>query len=573
MLPSNLPLYSLILFAVIPSFLSKQVHVRPNSLLQECNIISRIYDELELETLTPEVNILNTDRAGFKQALKDANLIVFTGKPANASTIIQDMKEGAVLALNGSGHNPLVVTKSADIEKAVEGCVLLKGFNGGQDCAGPDAILVQHDVANEFIGKFTKKFAGLKVGSFKDSTTQVGPIQRLDELQKFASLLHANSKDIISGGIIDFRNNIVSPTTIVRGIERYPNFKEVFGPVAFIHPYKEDQDLSYYFHDIDGLYNANRMYVTVYGHSEFLASKDDGSQPNNPGNVGILLHNQTIHDVEIGYKPYGGYSLGASSLIKKTSKGIQKLAKPILLPEVIFKYLIKNDSLSSESFDRQQLMLPSPSSSAVLRDKQIDLIITEFQEIAKQVFGNNLVFAFVFGSAAKGKLLIKGTETDDLDTFICLKMSDNNSSQDYLKRISSLHHKYNLKIDEKFPAEIVTLDTLDKAINAADSVIISADKLVSGLIFDHIFWIHALTDKKAGFIGDGKVVSQMIKKGRPYIARWSAEILDQLRRKEDLPKYLYQRFSGLSKQEILEKLSNYSPHLVVHLGLNYDDGK
>lgn len=572
MLPSNLPLYSLIVFAIIPSFLSNHVNIRPNSLLQENNIISRIYDELELDIFAPQVNIINMDHAGFKPYLKDANLIIFTGKPSNATTIIQDMKEGSVLALNGSGHNPVVVTKSADIKNAVEGALLLKGFNGGQDCAGPDAILVQHDIATEFIDQFTKKFAALKTGSFKDPTTQVGPIQRLNELQKFATLFHTNSKDIVLGGVIDFRNSIVSPTTIVRGIERDPNFKEVFGPVAFIHPYKHDQDLAYYFQDINGLYNANRMYVTVYGQSKFLSSKDDSIDPNNSGNVGILLHNQTIHDVEIGYKPYGGYSLGASALIKKTSNGIQKVAMPILLPEIIFKYIIKGENLSTELSCKQKTILSSPSPT-IIRDKQIDPIIKEFQGITQAIFGKNLVFAFVFGSAAKGKLQVKGPGADDLDTFICLKELKEASCQEYLKQIAALHHKQNLKIDERFPAEIITLDALEKTIETAGTITPSIDRLVIGHEFDQIFWVHALTDKKIGFIGDGKILSQMIKNGRPHITRWADQILDQLKKKEELPKYLNQTFSGLSKQEIIEKLSKYSPHLVVHLGLNYDDGK
>ena len=67
-------------------------------------------------------------------------------------------------------------------------------------------------------------------------------------------------------------------------------------------------------------------------------------------------------------------------------------------------------------------------------------------------------------------------------------------------------------------------------------------------------------------------MSRLIKDGRPHISRWSNQIIEQLENKDEIPQHLCQRFSGLSKKEIIEKLSKYSSHLVVHLGLNYDDG-
>ena len=569
MLPSNLPLYSLVVFGLIPSLLSQQNYVRPNSLLQELNIISRIADELELETLFPDVTILNTDHAGFKPYIKNADLVIFTGNPSNAENHIREMKEGSVLALNGSGHNPVVVTESADIEKAVEGTLLLKGFNGGQDCAGPDAILVHHNVAEEFIEKFVKRFSSLKTGSFKDPKTIIGAIHRLSELQKFAQIFHSNNKDIISGGIIDFKNSIVSPTTIVRGIERYPNYKEMFGPVAFIHPYKKDGDLSYYFQDVSGEYGAHRMYVTLYGKSDYVLSKDDSINPNYSDNIGIVLQDQTIHDVEIGYKPYGGYSLGASAIIKKTAQGLQKVAMPILLPEIISEYLIKNKDLPTQA--KVKNVNESKPSASTKRDKEIEPVIELFKEIATQSFKDNLKFGFIFGSAAKGKLKVNGPDRDDLDTFICLNEDDPQAIHSYKILLASLHRKFNLKLDDAFPTEIITLKSLEETLDSLDKITIDIDKVVTGKEFDEIFWTHALTDKKVGFVGDGKKMSSLIKKGTPYIHTWRNQIIEQLEKKNSLPSHIQQKFSGLSKNDAIKKLQSHNPHLVVHLGLHYDD--
>ncbi len=91
MLPSNLPLYSLVIFALIPSFLSQNVYVRPNSVLQEHQVISKIFDELELDAIFPHVKICNVDHAGFETHIKDSSLVVFTGKPSNADKFIKIM--------------------------------------------------------------------------------------------------------------------------------------------------------------------------------------------------------------------------------------------------------------------------------------------------------------------------------------------------------------------------------------------------------------------------------------------------------------------------------------------------
>lgn len=568
MLPSNLPLYSLLIFAIIPSFLSKAVYIRPNAILQELNIISRIYGELELdERLLPNIKVINEEHSGFEKYVREASLVVFTGKPSNAEKFLKLMKQDSILIINGAGHNPVVVTENADVDKAVMGSTILKGFNSGQDCAGPDAILVHHQVAEQFIEKFKKAFCSLPAGACNNPKTVIGPIHRLNEMQRLMTLIHQNKKDILAGGIININTSQISPTIIVRGIERYPNFQEVYGPVAFIHPYKEDEDLAHYFNDVDGRYQANRMYVSLYGDSDYISSRDDNITPGAAGNVGIVLKNETIHDVEIGYKAYGGYSMGASGIIKKSSKGMQRAAMPILIPEIISKYLINNQPLPSAYVEKT---VNRPAGASVLRNKnEIEPIILEFQEIVQKVFGESLGFGFVFGSAAKGKLKVKGDHCDDLDTFICLNNNNPEAIAIYHQEIKKLHHKYNLEVDDIFPAEIMTLEELKNSIERANKQSVSIHDLIKGEMYDDLFWVHALTDKKIGFLGDGRVMSNLIKQAQGNIYRWQKQILEEIRTSPVLPPHLRSTFSGLQREQVLEKMEKLAPHLVVHLGLQY----
>lgn len=566
MLPSNLPLYSLFIFAIIPAILCKEIFVRPNAMLQENDTISKIYHALNIDIFFPEIKIINQDHAGFKQYIQQADLVVFTGKPSNASIFLKEMKTNSILAINGAGHNPLVITETADIDKAVEGALMLKGFNGGQDCAGPDAILVHSDVAEEFIQKFQDSFTNLKTGSFNELETMIGPIHRFTELTRLASLLHDNRKDIVSGGFIDFRHSIVQPTTIVRSINRYPNYQEVYGPITFIHPYQNDKDLSTYFEDANGQYASNRMYVSVYGNSPYALARNDLSHPGQPNNIGIVLHNQTIHDVEIGYNAYGGYSMGASGLIKKMSKSIQQTAMPILLPQVIVDYIIKNNDLPvfhSKSMDNQGVQ-------ALKTLKEVNPIVLDFQKIVTDIFCNSYHFSFIFGSAAKGNLKIG---RDDLDTFICLIEHSEEKIDEYKNQLTKLHQSYNLKEDKGYPTEIMTLSRLKKAINYCKSLDVSLNMVISGEVFDNLFWVHALSDKKIGFLGDGRLMSSLIKATQPHILRWRNQIVDQIEKTDNLPLHIKTNFPGLNKAKILEKINTLTPHLVIHLCLNYTDKK
>jgi acyl-CoA reductase-like NAD-dependent aldehyde dehydrogenase len=119
-LPSNLPLYSLILFAVMPAAIAEEVNIRPNTLLQQHAVVSRLSDALGLKELFPAIHIRDVDHEGFRPYLHKSDAVIFTGNPAHAQNILAEMKEGALLISNGSGHNPLVVTNSADIDKVVE---------------------------------------------------------------------------------------------------------------------------------------------------------------------------------------------------------------------------------------------------------------------------------------------------------------------------------------------------------------------------------------------------------------------------------------------------------------------
>ncbi|MBA4696690.1 MAG: aldehyde dehydrogenase [Legionella sp.] len=562
MLPSNLPLYSLVVFALIPSFMITEVNLRPNTLLQENNIIEKISNALELEKLFKNVKIFNTNHKGFLPCINKANLVVFTGKPSNAEKFLKDMPERSVLILNGSGHNPLVITETANLEKAVEDAVHVKGFNGGQDCAGPDAILVHEGVAEEFIKKFSEKYLQLKTGVFTDPETIIGPINRLEELERLAEILFYNRKDILAGGVIDYKNNIVNPTIIVSDIkDEKLNYKEMYSPIAFIHVYHEDKDLSLYFEGNKGAYPPNRMYVSLYGDSAYVSSKDDSKTPGKSGNVGIVMKDKIIHDVEIGYNAYGGYGMHASSVIKKEGQVLTKYPMPILIPEVIAKFLLFEA--------KTELKKKDPN---CLPHKKTFHAVNDFDQMVADVFKENLVFGFVFGSATRDQLKINGEHISDLDTFICMKDDDDNLKNEYLTKLKKIHEIYHLKVDEIFPAEIMSLATLEKSIENLKNINFSLNEVIRTDKYDSMFWACILTESKMGLLGNGKShMIELAEKSKPYLEKWSAQILRELNKIDVLPSHIKTQFPGKNKEEVMCILEKLDKHEIIKKCLMFDN--
>uniref|UniRef100_A0AC34GXY5 Aldehyde dehydrogenase domain-containing protein n=1 Tax=Panagrolaimus sp. ES5 TaxID=591445 RepID=A0AC34GXY5_9BILA len=204
-MPSNLPLYSFILFGIVPSFMTnKKLFIKPNQLMREKGIFAKVCAILNVQQLFKNVEIINHETSKFiNEYVPASDVIIFTGYNKNRDKILSLIKPGSLLIYNGSGHNPFVIGRNANIEKAAKDACYAKFFNSGQDCAGPDAILVHESIFHDFMQMYLMEVEKLKIGKYDDQNVDVGPITRKSELQKFLDLLHANDADNVKiGGVI-----------------------------------------------------------------------------------------------------------------------------------------------------------------------------------------------------------------------------------------------------------------------------------------------------------------------------------------------------------------------------------
>jgi aldehyde dehydrogenase (NAD+) len=107
----------------------------------------------------------------------DVDKIAFTGS-TDVGRILrrQTAGSGKKLSLELGGKSPFIVFNDADLDGAVEGVIDAIWFNQGQVCCAGSRLLVQEDVAEQFIKKLKRRMGQLRVGEPLDKSIDMGAI-------------------------------------------------------------------------------------------------------------------------------------------------------------------------------------------------------------------------------------------------------------------------------------------------------------------------------------------------------------------------------------------------------------
>jgi acyl-CoA reductase-like NAD-dependent aldehyde dehydrogenase len=308
-LPLNQPLYATVCFGIVPSFLADDVALRPPQAMHQH--YRKLADIVRLADFFPNLSVSYADRDEFvAERRRSSSAVIFTGTPENAAKVRRHFRKSTLFILNGAGHNPLVVTDTAVIEDAVASAIRVVLYNQGQDCAGPNAILVHSVIAADFKELLLDRLAGIesKVGSYADRNNVVGPNSDPDHTLKISQMFRDLREDYVYGGEINPVTGLIRPTVFERPLALGGNYKEFFAPVFYLQPYEDDEQLALYFGDEQ--YAANAMYVSLFGESKYI----DGLAETALHTRESILRDTDLHIVEKGYLPYGGQGPSASCL-------------------------------------------------------------------------------------------------------------------------------------------------------------------------------------------------------------------------------------------------------------------
>ncbi|XP_015608141.1 uncharacterized protein LOC107273960 [Cephus cinctus] len=178
-------------------------------------------------------------------------VLSFTGSTAVGKILYQQcaptMKR---LSLELGGNAPYIVFKTADVDVAVTGAMASKFRNTGQTCVSANRFFVEEQIFDEFVEKFLTKIKNeIKMGDgCKDGITH-GPLIKDSQLKMVDDLVKdAQSKGakIHCGGSpqTELGPLFYAPTLITGVTENMKIYnKEIFGPVAVIHKFQNEDDV------------------------------------------------------------------------------------------------------------------------------------------------------------------------------------------------------------------------------------------------------------------------------------------------------------------------------------------
>lgn len=177
--------------------------------------------------------------------------IAFTGSTATGRRIVQasagNLKR-VQLELGGKGAN--VVFEDANLAAAVNGSAFAIFHNQGQACIAGSRLLLQESIAEEFLARFMKLAASIRLGDPLDAATEMGPLTSQRQQQSvlaFCDVARQQGGQVLLGGAAPSDPALASgffvqPTIVRAAPQDRVCQEEVFGPFVTVTTFKDEAE-------------------------------------------------------------------------------------------------------------------------------------------------------------------------------------------------------------------------------------------------------------------------------------------------------------------------------------------
>lgn len=325
-MPSNVILYSYVLYLLVPSLFAERLAFRPSSQVHE--------QTLELHRLLAPVHGLAIEprpvsqRAFMRGNVALADVVVFTGTYQNAESIRPQLSPEQLFLYLGAGINPFVILPGADLEVATRDAVAIRLLNSGQDCLAPDVFFVPEEHRDEFVDRLIRELKGLRYGPYTDPDADYGPIYYDGALEASALHLARHRQQIVHGGNVDFRDRRVEPSVLVNQFAEKAPVPEFFAPIFNVVEYSDAAALARVLSD--GIYAERALGATLYGPAEAAADLREVLARRHTVTV-----NTTLVAIDDGNAPFGGYGPMANYV----ARGGRLFPEPVLVSKAVADHI------------------------------------------------------------------------------------------------------------------------------------------------------------------------------------------------------------------------------------------
>jgi aldehyde dehydrogenase (NAD+) len=217
------------------------------------------------------------------------------------------------------GNNAIIISKEADLDMSLIGCVFGAVGTAGQRCTTTRRLIIHEKVYNAFVAKLVAAYGQLKIGDPLDSKNHVGPLIDTDAVANYENAIAAAIKEggkvLVPGGVLKGKNYesgcYVKPCIIEAKNSFAIVQHETFAPILYIMKYKTLDEAITMQNDVPQGLSSAIMTVNMREAEQFLAASgsDCGIANVNIGTSGAEIGGAFGGEKETG----GGRESGSDS--------------------------------------------------------------------------------------------------------------------------------------------------------------------------------------------------------------------------------------------------------------------
>lgn len=258
--------------------------------------LAKIIDKTSLPKGSISILPMNRKTGNLLVTDERFKLLTFTGSPEVGWKMKNDAgKKKVVLELGGNAG--VIVTQTANHEKAVTKCVAGGFAYAGQVCIHTQRIYVHNSIFDDFTKRFVEKTKLLKPGPSENPETDISSLideENAKRVESWVAEAVQGGAKLLCGGK---RDGAFFEPTILKATKQNMNVccYEIFGPVVIIEPYEDFKTA------VDDI-NNSRYGLQAGVFTDSIAEMDYAF---NNIEVGGLMINE-VPTFRMDHTPYGG---------------------------------------------------------------------------------------------------------------------------------------------------------------------------------------------------------------------------------------------------------------------------